>query len=390
MRTLSIIIIIVLLPGIACGAGGLDEVLTQVERNNTTLAAYRKVLEAEILRNHTGNQPPDPEVEFSYLWGKPSFMGDRKDLSLVQRFDFPSAYAYRGRIADLLDRQAVMDYQEKRSEVLQQARLICVELSFRNTLVREHQTRAEHARLIAESYEKKFQAGEAGVLEYNKARISLLSATQALEHTSIERTALLGELARLNGGIPLAFSDSLFPLSPIAADFEQWYAGVSARNPKLQWMEEQLRLAAANERLEQALAFPKLQAGYARERVGVEQFSGLIVGLSIPLWEKRNTVKHARALTEASQDMQHDANLQFYQEMKLNHTRALLLQQSIGRMRSGLQEYLNEPLLLKALEQGEISLTTYLQELAYFYNSRNELLQMEKELHLVMAAMEKY
>lgn len=390
MRTLIFIIIIALLPDLTSASGGLDEVLSEVERNNTTLAAYRKVLDANSLLNRTGNRPPDPEAEFGYLWGKPSVMGDRKDLSLVQRFDFPSAYAYRGRIADLRERQSGMEYQEKRSEVLHQARLICVEVIYRNALALEHRARTEHARRIADSYEKKFQAGEAGVLEYNKARINLLSASQALEHITIEQVTLLGELAKLNGGIPIAYSDSLFPLNPIPEDFDQWYAGMSARNPQLQWLAEQLQVARTNERLEQALALPQFQAGYASERVGTEQFSGLTVGLSIPLWEKRNTVKHARALTEATQEMQKDAGLQFYQETKLNHTRALALQQSIGRMRSGLQEYLNAPLLLKALEHGEISLTTYLQELAYYYNSRSELLQMERELQLALAALEKY
>ena len=44
----------------------IDSVLAMVERNNTTLAAYRKSFEAEIIGNRTGLLLQNPEMAFNY------------------------------------------------------------------------------------------------------------------------------------------------------------------------------------------------------------------------------------------------------------------------------------------------------------------------------------
>lgn len=107
----------------------VDSVLAMVERNNTTLPAYRKSADAMKIGNRTGLFPVNPEVEFNYLWGTPSATGDRTDFSVRQSFDFPSAYTFRNRISDLKNEQAELEYQKHRRDILLQARLLCVQLA---------------------------------------------------------------------------------------------------------------------------------------------------------------------------------------------------------------------------------------------------------------------
>lgn len=76
-------------------------VLQEIESNSTTLKALREQAEADKLASRTGIYLDNPEVEFNYLWGDPSVMGNRTDVSVKQSFDFPSAYAYKGKIAKL-------------------------------------------------------------------------------------------------------------------------------------------------------------------------------------------------------------------------------------------------------------------------------------------------
>ena len=68
----------------------IDNVLTEVEKNNTTLSSIRKNIDADKIGNKTGLLPKNPEAEFNYLWGNPSDIGNRTDFSIKQSFDFPT------------------------------------------------------------------------------------------------------------------------------------------------------------------------------------------------------------------------------------------------------------------------------------------------------------
>ena len=72
--------------------------------------------------------------------------------------------------------------------------------------------------------------------------------------------------------------------------------------------------------------------------------------------------------------------MQFYQQMKSLHARAVALQRAVSEFRSGLAALDNTPLLKKALEKGEISLIEYVLEISLLYESAEHLLQEELNL----------
>ena len=116
------------------------------------------------------------------------------------------------------------------------------------------------------------------------------------------------------------------------------------------------------------------------EKVVGQQFQGVTIGVSIPLWENKNTVKYANAKIMAMQSMQTDAVVQFYNERKALHAKVIRLQGAIADYRSKLNAFGNTALLQKALDKGEISLGEYFFELSFYYESFDKLLQMEYDL----------
>ena len=82
-------------------------VLNEIEKNNTTLEAWRQRTDAGKLSSKTGIYLQNPEVGFNYLWGSPDEIGNRTDFSVMQSFDFPSAYRYKKNIAELEVNQAL-------------------------------------------------------------------------------------------------------------------------------------------------------------------------------------------------------------------------------------------------------------------------------------------
>jgi len=367
-----------------------EEIILEVQKNNTTLSALRKNTEAEKLGNKTGIYLANPEVEFHYLWGNPSSMGNRTDFSVSQNFDFPTAYRFRNQISDNRNEQAELEYQKQRRDILLQTRNVCYELIYTNALITELNRRLSHSESIANSFKSKYEAGDANILEFNKSQLNFLTVSKELEALEIEKAALLARLIRLNGGVNLEFNFSEYQPSAVPAGFDDWYTEAEQNNPLLNWLKLEIDNSRMQEKLSNAMSLPKLQAGYMSEKIVGEQFQGLVLGISIPLWENKNTVKYAKAQSIALESMETDRKIQFYNHLKALHSKATALQSNIEGYREQLLRFDNTDLLQKALDQGEISLIDYTLELSVYYESVNRLLLQELELNKILAELKQY
>jgi len=138
------------------------------------------------------------------------------------------------------------------------------------------------------------------------------------------------------------------------------------------------------------MSLPRLQAGYMSEKVVGQQYQGISFGIAVPLLENRNEVKYARARTVAVQSAENDARIQFYNNLKALHEKAVSLRKSLDDYRQNLQVYSSTSLLLKALDHGELSLAEYLYEQTFYYESFNKLIALEKELNDTVARLNMY
>jgi outer membrane protein TolC len=211
-----------------------------------------------------------------------------------------------------------------------------------------------------------------------------------MESLNINKEAFLGELAHLNGGIPIGFSQSKFPVTTIPADFEQWYRQAEQSNPLLNWLKKEMELNQKQVGLNRAMGLPKLQAGYMSENVVGQEFQGLTFGLSIPLWENKNTVKFAKANALAAESVASDKKIQLYNRLKILHAKTVGLQNNVNDYKSKLQTFDNAGLLTKALDKGEISLIEYMLEISIYYESIKASLELEREVNKTLAELNQY
>lgn len=217
-----------------------------------------------------------------------------------------------------------------------------------------------------------------------------MNINKELELIEIERITLLSELTCLNGGIFIDFTDSQFQSPVIPADFEQWYVSAEQNNPVSIWIEEEMEISKKQEKLNRAMSLPKLQTGFMSEKIIGEQFQGITIGLSIPLWENKNTVKFAKANTIALESIITDNKIQLNNYLKSLHTKAISLKQNADDYRLNLRLFDNSELLKKALDKGEISLINYILELSVYYESVNQLLELERGLNNTAAELNQY
>jgi len=390
MKTLIILISSVILSSSIIAQSSVDNILAEVEKNNTSLSALRKGLDAEKIGNKTGIYVQNPEFEFHYLWGNPYAIGNRTDFSITQSLDFPTAYSYKKQISNIRNEQVELEYQKEKQDVLLETRLLCYDLIYTNALMTELSKRLAHAQSIANSYKAKFEIGEANILEYNKAQLNLLNISKELESLDIQKSAFEAQLTTLNGGIEIDFSDNAFLTPQIPEDFEEWYMLAEQNNPLLNWLKQEIEINQRQVKLNRAKSLPKLNAGYMSENVLGAKFQGLIVGVSIPLFENKNTVKYAKANSLAIESMISNNKIQFYNRLRTLHGKAIGLQKNVEGYRSNLQQYDNSELIKKAFNKGEITLIDYMLELAFYYESINNLLELEKELNGTYAELKRY
>jgi len=235
-----------------------------------------------------------------------------------------------------------------------------------------------------------FDAGETNILEYNKAQLNLLSVKKKMKELSLEKDALLTELKGLNGGTTIEFNDSTYSPVVLPEYFEQWYLTIEEINPVLKQINQDLEISKKEEQLSKSLSLPKFNAGYMSETLADEQFQGITIGLSIPVWENKNQLKYSKAKVNANESIQKDVKINQYYNLKSLYERTLGLKTITDEYRESISNYKHTELLKKSLDAGEISLIDYILELTFYYDSFNMLLESERDLHKLVSELYKY
>lgn len=368
-----------------------QQILSTIEVNNTTLKALREQANAEKIGNKTGINLANPEVEFGYLWGSPKGVDNKMDLNISQSFDFPTSYRYRSQLTDGRNAQVDLAYEQQVRSILNEARNLCVELVYQCNLNKELVERAKHAKDLHNAYKARFELGDVDIIEYNKTKLSLLSMEKTLQINEVEINALKSELQRLNGGeaIPeiIGYSSYTLPLN-----FDEWFNSARENNPTLKFAEKEVELSKKEEQLTRSLNLPKFSAGYASERVpGTSEVQqGISIGVSIPLWEGRNTVKHRKAQTIALQVQEDDLKLQFRNTLWKQYDKAGKLKGLLNDYKEALEVSNNRELLKKALDKGQLSLINYVVELTSFYETVDQYMETERDYQLAIAELQQW
>jgi len=361
-------------------------VLSQIEQNSTTLQALQKQMEAQKTAYRTGLTPRDPEVQFGYLWGSPSPIGDRKDVSIRQEFEFPSVYARRNRLASKQGEAAEWQYRQERMQLLLKAKQTCIRLVYSNALASLYEQQAVRARRIVETKERMLRQGSTNRTELDKARLNRTTAEGRLSAVRLEQNRLLAELQAMNGGKPVVLNDTTFATESLPASFNYCLAEAGQHSPVLQYMQQQRAVADDHISVARASSLPKWPVGYMGEFVTGNTFQGVTIGLSIPLWENKNRVRQARQQSIAVSQQADDLRLQYRIHLRSLYDQAKQLQQTVAQYDAALSPD-GLTLLTRAFEKGELPLLNYLLEQDYWTTAYDRRLQAQRDLASVVAEL---
>lgn len=365
----------------------VDEILKQIESNNPTLKAAAAQAEVQRLENRSGALPENPEFEFNYLWGADG-IGNRRDFRVTQAFDVATLTGMKSRQVAGQNELAALSYKSERLNVLLEAKQACIDLIYYNALKSELDTHLEQALTLVSSFEKRIQAGDASILDLNKAKVHLTTVRGQISQVDVEREALLSTLKSLNGGREIVLEERSYTLvENLPADFEAWYTEASEKNPVLQYVRQEVAVDERQLSIDKTAWVPELTVGYMSELTTADKFRGVTVGVNIPLWSNSNKVKQSRAKIVASQSRKAAAEQQFYFDLLSMYNRAASLKANSELMRASLGETDSRDYLLSAQSKGEISMIEYLVETDQYYEALEQTLSAERDYHQALARL---
>lgn len=393
----NLLLIIILLVANAAGnvwaqnvlsATEWEHSLAEVVSNNTQLQVARKEMKAQQLANGTELRLADPEAEVAYFAGSPKGVPGRTNVSLTQSLDWSVLLGRRKQLAKVENRQAELVYQQQLQQVVAETDRTLTQLVYYNQLCAELQQRKVLADELSVLYQKKFEQGDIHQMELNKIRLNAAVSLSELTRAQAERAQMLQQLQQLNGGKSIEMNDTLYPAAnqPLPA-LSAFTAAVQSM-PSVMLAKSGYEQQQAALRLAKSEALPALTVGFQGEYVKENNYSGLSVGFTLPLWGNgRRKVKQAEAELMVQQLNINDATLQQTALVEQLYSQAVALQNTANELANNLQHNSNAKLLRRSLELGQISLLDYLLEISFYYTARTAQLEANRDAQLAVSAL---
>ena len=369
----------------------IDQVLKSIETNNKSLQANTKMTDAQKLEAQTGKFLANPSVEWEQMWGNRNNPGSEYTLTVKQSLDFPTTYSNKNKLANLKANTIGFQSAAYRQQLLLNAKQTCIEIIYLRKQKSLLDERLANAETMFALYKKRFESGDANQLELNKIQLELLNAQNQSRLNKAALTAAEGQLRNLNGGKPITFDATDYPAGEELINFDQLQAAFMEADPNLKSLTGDQEIANREVKLSRSLTLPKFDVGYKRNAASDHVASnGFMVGVSIPLFENKNTVKKAKAQAEFATASLEDNRLNLKTNLQQLYQQAEALQISRADYAKVLEQQRNIELLNKALNAGQLSVIDYFTELTTIYDSHQSYLDVEKEYHNILAQLYQY
>lgn len=368
----------------------ITEILKQVEANNLMLQSIGYSVQAQKSTLASENNLSDPEVEYVHQWGNPAEAGKETELTVIQEFDFPTAYVQRNRYNQIQGKVLDRDVEEALQDIKLKAAQLCVQIIGLNRESALLQQLANNLEKHAQRMEQALHDGDAVVLEVNKVKMSLMEINAELRDNDGLHQEVLQQLIALNGGKPVQFTASAYPEIPsIVLDVNALTDDYREHDARLHRLTDEVAAGSQLIKVKQAEGLPKMHVGYQRNTALGEKMNGVVGGISIPLFSNRGKVKSARAeQTSRTLELQ-DQQLQLQSEVLALYNK----KEQLAKVLKGFDQDLIQnqvSLLGKALDLGEMTIMDYLTEVNQVLDVQKEFARTEQEYQQICYELIRY
>ncbi len=367
-----------------------NDLMQSIEENNPRIISLQKWLNTEETNARTGIYPDNPEVSYNHLWSGPDLPGQQQELEITQSFKWPGYYTSKSAIQkiDYQQKQALAE-KEKR-EILHNARTVYFQLVWLNKQEALLQNRKEDAEQLVAIMEAGFKGGEISKPAFDRARIYSIGVQTEWQKTQSEIEVQKNYLRQLNGGHSMDARVMEYPLDWELPNLDALLANLSDSHPDLTMAELGIRQSEKEVKHQKMNSLPTLAAGYRSETFLDQTLKGFHVGLSIPLWQNANTVKHAQLQTEwATANLEQQKSELEMRAANLYH-QASALQNNYRQIKAVMDEEQVSKSNMELLKAGQINFTEYLMDTNLIWEIQSRFLQTEYSYFELLSQLKGY
>ncbi len=364
-----------------------DSFLQSVELNNPRLKALQKWLEAEEALAKTGIYPDNPEVGYNYLFGNSNAPGNQQELEITQAFKLPGYYTSKADLQRLgfQQKQALAD-REKR-EILHTARTAYFNLVWLHKKEALQKNRKDDAEKLAALMQKGFESGEFSKPVYDKARIYTIGIQTDWQKIQSEIDVQKKYLMQLNGDKPVDGITFEYPVNWELPPLDSFLANLAQQNPDMliaQLSIQKSEIEINNQRMN---SLPTFEAGYRSESISGQKLKGFHAGVSIPLWQNKNTVQYARLNTETSKANYAQQESELKTKVAALYFDARALKNSYEQMKQIMGEEQVTAGSLELLQSGQISFSEYYVDAEFIWEMNSKLCLVQHNCFVLLSLL---
>lgn len=385
-KKLQILTILFLSSAIRLNAQDLElrKILSAVEQNNEQLKALKLQHRAQREELQKLNNLNDPVVSAFYMPFASHTDVTYTEYQVDQTFEFPTVYASRKTIIGQKNRLLDLEYQEKRQEILKEAKALVLEVIYTNKELEELKGSLEIAEALKDTQENQFENGKINLIELNKCKLMYLQEQFSIQNMESEKKTLLRKLRSLNGDIAIDISVISYPTSLAKYELDSLWDRHLQKDAQLLKLKQEELIAKQNVALSKNETLPNLGIGYNSQGLPNEHFGGLYASLSVPVFSSQHHVKSAKLGYEYELSASERQQALQYAELTNDYENYLNSLDIYRQYISNMESLNGEGILLDAYEKEELSLDAYFAELEFYKNAKSALLKMEFDLQIML------
>ncbi len=376
----------------SASASDFDKVLNTVVSNNMALKYADAENQAAIASLKSENTLDAPEIGFESLWGAKG-VGDKRNFSISQGFDWPGVYAARREA--IRKSQTAMQYLQESAmiEARQEVRLLLIDIIYTKQRIAATEKICDGLASLQKTFKKAVDEGNETKLDYNKSVIGKIAAERELKTLRGEYAAMLASLRALNGGKEVedlvASVGDAYPevnLASLRPDVEN----LRAKDPAIAAMKADAEVQKSLLKVEKRSLLPGFTLGYSHEWEMGDRFNGFSVAVSLPFITGNKKVKAARLQAGAAEMQQEMELIRLSAAMSGDYEKALQYRELLDQYEDVMNDNSDFELLKKAFDGGQINFLTYMQELNYFLAARRDFLETLYNYNCAVARLQRY
>ena len=376
-----------LLASLLVFARDLDEYALEIAQHNPEVQATKSNYVSQMEGYRTENMLGGPEVDFGYKFGPDGRESNRWGLSVGQSFDFPGVYRARSK---------ANGYRAEAFENLYRGALLKSALEAKQLLIKTVAARQKvdilaaadaNVQCLSDYYRRAYSLGETTMLEIKKIELERFDISMRYSRAQAELEGYMSTLKSMSGSDAEPELPTELPL-PLLGAYNDYVEAFTVNDPTVAANGNMYEVASADVSVSKLAALPSFKLSYTHDYEDMRHFNGFSIGIELPAWTRRHSVKAAEALVAAHSFDEY--SMRRRAEIAGEYALATRLAARIENARIVFESEDYTQLLDKALDGGRISIFEYLREYNDYLDARAEYVELRGELALALASLNRY